>query len=1171
MITVLAMLGISLAEMLEKDENTQSLVRYYENMSIPKPLLPRVGDDFLKHRDEVREKLLQSTRLFPLPERVPLDPHYSEPLDHPWCKVYKVAYQIFPEIYSVGLLFVPKELPESPVPGILCPHGHFQNGYYSETLQARCLGLARLGFVVFSTPNDHYTDVPLGVTDQTHQIWRNIRGLDFLQSLPEVDSERLGACGCSGGGTQVQMLISLDDRVKAATIAGLTCGFREISFLTWPCCVCNYFPDVMRFTDQPELSALGMPCPVQYLTMNDWSKTFEKNTFPQIKALYAANGYGDLVECRYEDTGHEYGCTKREWTYWWMDKHLRNNTLAESGTEPDELYVFDLKTMQDLKVTVPGRPLSALSDLYRKSDALLNLTPDREVLRDMLGVDRTLPPEQHEVRTLSETRQDGVSIRKVMIPGEGPLGIPVTVLVKQDVPAPQSVAIVIDVSGTSLSSEAELPKSLIDAGYLVVIPDIRFVGSMSFDQLSGGKADPYRTYIPSDSIYDDAGSASSTRDAWNWMSVWWGRPLTGMSVTDNNLVVDFAHTLCSGANPQEVRLVARNSEELAVAGLFAALLNPKITEIDLDLQAASYKNGNLPFVPGILRYGDIPQWYSLRGHSLLVASFTDEIVKDWIEQDVQFRAANKIEVPFSSEHTKRVIASALVLADRVRTIPDVDTEKIDSIAETLRSLNVGTEPSETLYMEARKLKREIARCNPHLKTLDKLLFLKKHDATNIPFLHMCDQFYGFSAVPGGGLYVLENPLGDEPKLVNLLENSVVEKGKMRGRKLEGGAFLSPEVSYDGKTIYFAWTEARPSDKSWDEIAKNRHVNYYLEWSETTCYHIFRCNADGTGLVQLTDGSVNDFDPCELPDGRIAFISERRGGFLRCGRHCPTYTLFSMEPDGSDVVCLSYHETHEWQPSVDNDGMIVYTRWDYVDRDTNVAHHLWTCFPDGRDPRSLHGNYPDKREAQPWMEMDIRAIPDSHRYVAVTGAHHGHAFGALVLIDLRLEDDNAMSQLTRLTPEVPFPEAESTPPSNTKGQMVYGTPWPFSEDDYLCVYDANAKNRGIYWIDAAGNKELIYRDPEISAHSPMPLAERTKPAIIPTQTTQIARYRNANETGNESATVGIVNIYQSDFDFPMVDGKPVKISAVRVMQLFPKSTPFPDEPRIGIAAQTNGNY
>ncbi len=174
-------------------------------------------------------------------------------------------------------------------------------------------------------------------------------------------------------------------------------------------------------------------------------------------------------------------------------------------------------------------------------------------------------------------------------------------------------------------------------------------------------------------------------------------------------------------------------------------------------------------------------------------------------------------------------------------------------------------------------------------------------------------------------------------------------------------------------------------------------------------------------MQLTDGKADDFDPCFLPNGRVAFISLRRGGYLRCGRHCPVYAMFSMCADGTDIIPLSYHETHEWHPSVANNGMIVYTRWDYVDRDTNIAHHIWLSYPDGRDPRSFHGNYPVVRNNRPWMEMSIRAIPDSHRYVAVTGSHHGNAFGSLVVIDQRPEDDNAMSQVKRLTPESPFAE------------------------------------------------------------------------------------------------------------------------------------------------------
>ena len=82
-----------------------------------------------------------------------------------------------------------------------------------------------------------------------------------------------------------------------------------------------------------------------------------------------------------------------------------------------------------------------------------------------------------------------------------------------------------------------------------------------------------------------------------------------------------------------------------------------------------------------------------------------------------------------------------------------------------------------------------------------ILFITRHDAGGV--FHMVDQFYGFNAKPGGALLVLVDPLGPNPQLVNLLENSVVERGRLKGHKLTGGAFLSPELSFDGKTILFA--------------------------------------------------------------------------------------------------------------------------------------------------------------------------------------------------------------------------------------------------------------------------------------------------------------------------------------------------------------------------------
>jgi len=475
-----------------------------------------------------------------------------------------------------------------------------------------------------------------------------------------------------------------------------------------------------------------------------------------------------------------------------------------------------------------------------------------------------------------------------------------------------------------------------------------------------------------------------------------------------------------------------------------------------------------------------------------------------------------------------------------------ELEKLDARLKKLEAAGkVPAEAARQIETAAQRLRRKIAFANPLLQEIDKLLFIKRH-APGGPF-HMCDQYYGCNAKPGGGLYVLKDPFGEKPCLTDLLANSVVEKGRLKGQKLKKGSFLSPEVSYDGKTILFAYSECK---------AKKTYT-----WRPEFCYHIFKVNADGSGLVQLTDGAYDDFDPCFLPGGRIAFISLRRGGYLRCGRHCPVYTTFSMEPDGSDIVCLSYHETHEWHPSVNNDGMLVYTRWDYVDRDTNVAHHIWISYPDGRDPRSYHGNYPDKRESRPWMEMSVRAIPNSHKYVATAAAHHGHAFGSLVLIDQRIEDDNAMAQIEKLTPEVAFPEA-SRGKRGVRGLQQYATPWPLSEDDYLCVYDPKARNHALYWIDRHGNKELIYRDEKIPCLSPIPLQARKKPPVIPDATTQTVAARK--KLGDRPATVAVMDVYDSDFEWP----KDTKITALRVIQVLPKTTAPPNKPRIGVASQTN---
>jgi len=434
-----------------------------------------------------------------------------------------------------------------------------------------------------------------------------------------------------------------------------------------------------------------------------------------------------------------------------------------------------------------------------------------------------------------------------------------------------------------------------------------------------------------------------------------------------------------------------------------------------------------------------------------------------------------------------------------------------------------------LFTKACKLRRSIAMANP-LLDFDSIVCMLEQPG-NARIIEQARACWGGHSKGGGPIVISRFKSG--PTIAKPLAGVAVASGPWKGKELTG-YFSGLELSYDAKQLLFAAT------------------------TSSDVWRVFKFDLHSKQLVQLTDGPWDDFDPCLLPSGRIAFTSTRRGGIGRCliPAKALTYTLHSMESDGSDIITLSYHETNEWQPSVTHEGMLVYTRWDYLDRWWASAHHMWMSFPDGRDPRNFHGNYPLPRSAfidglqpeqygqnrlgsgrnlRPDVEISFRAVPASRKFTATAVGHHQGFSGSLVIVDPRIPDDGKMAQVKRITPEYGFPEVEPNAPH------AYGTAWPLSEDFYFCNF-----NLGLYLLDRFGNRVVIY-DPGRGPHrvrDPFPLRPRDTPPAIPVGTWQGKR---ASRGDHRRATIKVMNCYIADMPLPAN----IKVKWMRIVQVIPQ--------------------
>ncbi|HEC41260.1 MAG TPA: acetylxylan esterase [Bacteroides sp.] len=351
----------------------------------------------------LRESILKGANLSPLPQRTPLNTVISSKRIKDGYSVENVYFECIPGFYVCGNLFRPLDN-EQKAPGILCPHGHFAGdslidfGRFRPDMQKRCATLARMGAVVFSYNMFAWGGEsikqldPSAVIEQpskenvwkhhkasvslTLQTWSGIRGLDFLQSLPDVDPDQIGVTGASGGGTQTFLLAALDDRVSVSVpVVMVACHF-------FGGCECEsglpIHESKNHFTNNAEITAMVAPKPLLMISDgDDWTVTEPTLEYPFIQRIYSFYGAeGNVEQVHFPDAVHDYNAEKRAPVYHFMAKHLGLNIQAVTNAEGEiDESTIDIEDPSVTLVFSSSNPLpeNALVGLEAIEEAMGNL------------------------------------------------------------------------------------------------------------------------------------------------------------------------------------------------------------------------------------------------------------------------------------------------------------------------------------------------------------------------------------------------------------------------------------------------------------------------------------------------------------------------------------------------------------------------------------------------------------------------------------------------------------------------------------------------------------------------------------------------------------------------------------------------------------------------------
>ena len=390
----------------------------------------------------LRRHLLCVQGLWPMPERTPLKSQVSGRHTYADYTVEKIYFESWPGFFCTGNLFRPRRA-QGPSPAILNPHGHWPRGRLEHqrlgSIRARCITFARMGMVALAydmvgvndslqVPGHRFASLRgalWGLTPMALQTWNSVRAIDFLQSLEDVDPERIGCTGASGGGTQTFMVTAIDDRIKVAAPVNMISAHFQGG------CVCENTPGLRTQTSNMEIGALTAPRPLLMVSASgDWTVNTPAVEFPAIQSIYRLYEAGERLACAQVAEQHNYNAESRGHVYRWFARWFLGNERAEEAVErafevePDErLRVFPTGelpsgslTFGQVESSLRARAQADLRSLLPETRAQLARVTEITQTRLRHALEVTAPDPKDAVAELSDwVSGDGWESRDVLL------------------------------------------------------------------------------------------------------------------------------------------------------------------------------------------------------------------------------------------------------------------------------------------------------------------------------------------------------------------------------------------------------------------------------------------------------------------------------------------------------------------------------------------------------------------------------------------------------------------------------------------------------------------------------------------------------------------------------------------------------------------------------------